>query len=89
MLEKARDIYQEGMEAVATVHDFTLIYNTLTEFEEKLIQLKMEKRESNEEIEVDESIDAEQFLLLDNISDVDLRWAHTFCFLNLFEAKSL
>ena len=74
MLEKARDIFQEGMEAVATVHDFSLIYDTLTSFEEKLIQIKLEKRETAEEIEVDESVDAEQFLLLDNISDVNLRY---------------
>ena len=74
MLEKARDIFQEGMEAVATVHDFSLIYETLTQFEEKLIQIKMEKQETNEEVEVDEEVDAETFLLLDNISDLNLRY---------------
>ena len=74
MLEKARDIFQEGMEAVATVHDFSLIYETLTQFEEKLIQIKMEKQETNEEVEVDEDVDAETFLLLDNISDLNLRY---------------
>lgn len=74
MLEKARDIFQEGMEAVATVHDFTLIYNTLTEFEEKLIQIKMEKSELDEEVEVNENTDAEEFLLIENISDWKLRY---------------
>ena len=73
MLEKARDIFQEGMEAVATVHDFSLIYNTLTEFEEKLIEIKITRQQSSEEVEVDETMDSEEFLLMDNISDLQLR----------------
>mgnify|MGYP006301222127 CR=1 FL=1 len=42
MFERARDIYEEGMNAVITVHDFSLIFDALTQFEESLLSAKME-----------------------------------------------
>ena len=40
--ERARDVYEEGMNSVVTVHDFSLIYDALTQFEESLLTAKME-----------------------------------------------
>jgi len=42
MFERARDVYEEGMNAVVTVHDFSLIFDALTQFEESLLSAKME-----------------------------------------------
>jgi pre-mRNA-splicing factor SYF1 len=42
MFERARDVYEEGMNAVITVHDFSLIFDALTQFEESLLSAKME-----------------------------------------------
>jgi pre-mRNA-splicing factor SYF1 len=42
MFERARDIYEEGMNSVMTVHDFSIIFDALTQFEESLLTAKME-----------------------------------------------
>ncbi|OZJ05986.1 hypothetical protein BZG36_01231 [Bifiguratus adelaidae] len=41
-LEKARDVYEEGVRNVMTVRDFTAVFDAYAEFEENIISLKME-----------------------------------------------
>lgn len=41
MYESARDVYEEGLTTVTTVRDFSLIFDTLTQFEETLLQHKV------------------------------------------------
>ncbi len=41
MYESARDVYEEGLTTVTTVRDFSLIFDTLTQFEETLLHHKV------------------------------------------------
>ncbi|GMH40581.1 hypothetical protein BSKO_08485 [Bryopsis sp. KO-2023] len=76
MFEKARDIYEEGLATVVTVRDFSLIFDALAQFEESLINAKMEVEESDEsDGEDDDDGDGEDFLLKDDGQDLDLRIA--------------
>lgn len=75
-IERTRDIFEEGLSAVKTVKDFTLIFDSYTEMEETTISKLMEKEDSSVEIEVDrlmgafeQLMDRRPFLL----SDVLLR----------------
>lgn len=45
LYEKARDVYEEGLTTVVTVRDFSLIFDTLTQFEESLLQHQLQVRE--------------------------------------------
>lgn len=72
--EKARDIYEEGVNSVNTVRDFTLIYDAYSQFEESMLAAKMEATEAlegeanDEEAEDGEDVDVELRLLrLDNL----------------------
>lgn len=49
MLDKARDIYEEGIAEVITVRDFSLIWDAYSEFEYGLIQSTMERMAAAEE----------------------------------------
>ena len=42
LIEKARDVYEEGLTTVVTVRDFSLLFDTLTEFESSLLSYKMQ-----------------------------------------------
>ena len=44
MYERARDVYEEGLTTVITVRDFSLIFDTLTQFEETLLTHRMQAR---------------------------------------------
>ena len=79
MMEKARDVYEEGLNTVTTVRDFSLIFDTLTHFEESLITYKMQQQADEEEVPEDDESDGENFVLKDNISDLDLRLAGILC----------
>ncbi|SAL94888.1 hypothetical protein [Absidia glauca] len=48
-LEKARDIFEEGITTVSTVRDFTAIFDAYAEFEEEMITTKMEMAAEREE----------------------------------------
>ncbi|CAO3590727.1 unnamed protein product [Absidia cylindrospora] len=48
-LEKARDIFEEGITTVSTVRDFTAIFDAYAEFEEEMITTKMELAAEREE----------------------------------------
>ncbi|KAF5830373.1 protein prenylyltransferase [Dunaliella salina] len=75
MFERARDVYEEGMNAVVTVHDFSLIFDALTQFEESLLSAKMEALGMDDEPEQAQDDDGTDFLLKDDGNDIDLRLA--------------
>ncbi|GLC45042.1 hypothetical protein PLESTB_001462400 [Pleodorina starrii] len=76
MFEKARDVYEEGLCSVLTVHDFSLIYDAYTQFEESLLSASMEQLADDEEGgAAEEGDDGADFLLKDDGNDVDLRLA--------------
>ena len=57
LFEKARDIYEEGLESVMTVRDFSLIFDAYAAFEENVLSSKMmqeeeEEKKKNDEIEL-------------------------------------
>ncbi|KAI9253379.1 hypothetical protein BDA99DRAFT_519620 [Phascolomyces articulosus] len=65
-LEKARDIFEEGITTVLTVRDFTAIFDAYAEFEEEMITTKMEmaaERESSDEKDPEEDLDLDLRLL--------------------------
>jgi hypothetical protein len=74
LFERARDVYQEGVESVITVRDFTLIFEALTSFEQALIEAQMEQLGDDmpEEAPAPEG-DGADFLLTDDKGDIDLR----------------
>mmetsp|Transcript_67839 Transcript_67839/g.220868 ORF Transcript_67839/g.220868 Transcript_67839/m.220868 type:complete len:982 (+) Transcript_67839:210-3155(+) len=45
--EKARDVYEEAMATVSTVHDFSLVFDAYAKFTESLITAHMEREEAN------------------------------------------
>jgi pre-mRNA-splicing factor SYF1 len=49
LFEKARDIYEEGLETVMTVRDFSLIFDAYAAFEESVLSSKMEEENENDE----------------------------------------
>lgn len=53
LFEKARDIYEEGMMAVITVRDFSIIFDAYTQFEESMLAAKMETLGLSDEEEED------------------------------------
>ncbi|KAL7083563.1 hypothetical protein ACP275_14G171800 [Erythranthe tilingii] len=90
LLEKARDIFEEGMTTVITVRDFSVIFDAYSQFEESMLSIKMEgsndsedgvNEELEEEEELDDRLDIEKlterigsFWFKDE-NDVDLRLA--------------
>ncbi|KAI8093688.1 uncharacterized protein BX664DRAFT_278808 [Halteromyces radiatus] len=59
-LEKARDIFEEGITTVSTVRDFTAIFDAYAEFEEEMITTKMElaaEREESGEKSLEDDLD--------------------------------
>lgn len=48
-LEKARDIYEEGMMKVVTVRDFSVIFDVYSRFEESTVAKRMEMMSSSDE----------------------------------------
>ena len=76
MYERARDVYEEGLTTVITVRDFSLIFDTLTQFEETLLTHRMQALAAGEEAEpeqADPDDGGEDFLLKDDENDIDLR----------------
>ncbi|PFH32436.1 XPA binding protein 2 family protein [Besnoitia besnoiti] len=47
-LEKARDIYEEALRGVRTLHDLALVYDAFVNFEETLLAAKMQEMEQAE-----------------------------------------
>ncbi|XP_059311494.1 uncharacterized protein LOC132063080 [Lycium ferocissimum] len=67
LVEKARDIFEEGVTTVVTVRDFSVIFDAYSQFEESMLALKMEEMSdsevedegSNSEVGVEEDVDEE------------------------------
>ena len=67
LVEKARDIFEEGMTTVVTVKDFSVMLDAYSQFEESMLALKMEEMSdsevkdegSNGEIRVEKDVDEE------------------------------
>ena len=75
LFEKARDVYEEGMESVSTVRDFSLIFDAYAQFEESVISAKMENEDEDED-EDDDSDSPESFVLRSTATaDLELRLA--------------
>ncbi|XP_023752205.1 uncharacterized protein LOC111900559 [Lactuca sativa] len=53
LLEKARDIFEEGMTTVVTVRDFSVIFDAYSQFEESVLALRMETMTESEDEEED------------------------------------
>ena len=74
LFERARDVYQEGVESVNTVRDFTLIFEALTSFEQALIETQMEQLGEDMPEEAGEAEgDGADFLLAYDKGDIELR----------------
>lgn len=73
MFERARSIYEEALEQVSTVHDFSLVFDAYSQFEESLVTAKIETVEEEGDEEVDR--DAGKFWMMDKHNDLDLRLA--------------
>ncbi|ORX48364.1 TPR-like protein [Piromyces finnis] len=58
--EKARDIYEEAMTKVNTVKDFTYIFDAYSQFEEKIISMKMEQLNEEEDDDENDEDDEEE-----------------------------
>nr|XP_043636004.1 pre-mRNA-splicing factor SYF1-like [Erigeron canadensis] len=84
LLEKARDVFEEGMTTIVTVRDFSVIFDAYSQFEESVLALKMDEDEENG-VEADD--DGEDRLNVEKLeekinrfwlsdkNDVDLRMA--------------
>ena len=73
LYEHARDVYEEGLQTVTTVRDFSLIFDTLTQFEETLIAHRLATADEDEEEELPADDDGADALLRDDVNDIDLR----------------
>lgn len=90
LLEKARDVFEEGMTTVITVRDFSVIFDAYSQFEDSMLSIKLEAmddsdddgdEEDGEDEEEDVRMDIkklrkslERFWFMDD-KDVDLRLA--------------
>ncbi|XP_076360546.1 pre-mRNA-splicing factor SYF1 fand [Tachypleus tridentatus] len=57
--ERARDIYEEAIQTVLTVRDFTQVFDAYAQFEERLISAKMETTSNSNSIEEDDELELE------------------------------
>ncbi|CBZ49619.1 putative XPA-binding protein [Neospora caninum Liverpool] len=48
-LEKARDVFEEALRGVRTLHDLALVYDAFVQFEETLLAAKMKELEEDDE----------------------------------------
>ena len=58
-IDKARDVFEEGMNKVATVRDFSLIWEAYSEFEEKVLHSLIGGEEEEEEEGEEEELEFE------------------------------
>ncbi|KAL2653618.1 hypothetical protein R1flu_021746 [Riccia fluitans] len=70
LFEKARDIFEEGMTSVTTVRDFSLIFDSYTQFEESMLTAKIRSLEDEDDEDASESA-----FWLNDSNDLDLRLA--------------
>eukprot|EP01028_Stygiella_incarcerata_P005790 TRINITY_DN2401_c0_g1_i1.p1 TRINITY_DN2401_c0_g1~~TRINITY_DN2401_c0_g1_i1.p1 ORF type:complete len:897 (+),score=245.17 TRINITY_DN2401_c0_g1_i1:73-2691(+) len=70
--EKAKDVFEEGMDTVTTVHDFSIIFDAYTATEEGILTAKMEGLDEEKGSEEEDGNDDLEF---SNSDDVDMRLA--------------
>lgn len=58
--EKARDVFEEGMSTVLTVRDFSVIFDSCSQFEESMLAYKMEEIGLSDDEEVVEEEDNDE-----------------------------
>lgn len=73
--EKARDVYEEALEKVNTVADFSQVFDAYSQFEEQLISIKMANMEEEEEEEEENNHAVENGPLFTSSDDLDMRFA--------------
>ncbi|XVE87950.1 hypothetical protein DITRI_Ditri19aG0029600 [Diplodiscus trichospermus] len=54
LFEKARDVFEEGITTVVTMRDFSVIFDTYSQFEESMVALKMETMDLSDEEDEDD-----------------------------------
>ncbi|CAN0161276.1 unnamed protein product, partial [Ectocarpus fasciculatus] len=69
--ERARDVYEEAINSVVTVRDFTMVFDAYTQFEESVLTAKMRMAEESDEDSDSDGLGAD----LDEDGDVELRLA--------------
>jgi pre-mRNA-splicing factor SYF1 len=47
--ERARDVYEEGINTVITVRDFTMVFDAYSQFEESVLTAKMNMAQDSDE----------------------------------------
>ncbi len=75
LFDKACDVYEEGITSVNTVHDFSLVFDAYAQFEESILNAKLEVMRDEVKDEKEIGDDGINFLICDTGDDVDLRLA--------------
>eukprot|EP00921_Rhytidocystis_pertsovi_P010004 GHVQ01015998.1.p1 GENE.GHVQ01015998.1~~GHVQ01015998.1.p1 ORF type:complete len:864 (-),score=84.98 GHVQ01015998.1:311-2902(-) len=65
LIEKVRDVYEEGVTSVTTLHDFAMVFDAYAAFEESLVAAKLEDEESS-------AMDKREDSTADSTVEVDL-----------------
>ncbi|KAL6557474.1 hypothetical protein OROMI_017824 [Orobanche minor] len=60
LLEKARDVLEEGMTTVITVRDFSVIFDAYTQFEESMLSIKMESLDDSDDEDNENRVEEEE-----------------------------
>eukprot|EP01135_Chromosphaera_perkinsii_P000985 Nk52_evm11s155 gene=Nk52_evmTU11s155 len=61
--ERARDVFEESMKKVQTVRDFSQIFDGYAQFEESIINMKMEDDGDDDDVEIDMRMERLEFLM--------------------------
>lgn len=75
LFEKARDIFEEGIQTVTTVRDFSVVFESYAQFEQSALEAKMETAEEEEEEEDGEGDEDER---KDDLSKLSKKFLHGF-----------
>lgn len=71
LFEKARDVFEEALEKVASARDFGLVYSAYLKFEEELLTLAMEEGEEDEEVKEQQEKEDEELRKIDALLQID------------------
>ncbi|XP_074568355.1 uncharacterized protein LOC141824909 [Curcuma longa] len=74
LYEKARDIFEEGIQTVTTVRDFSVVFESYAQFEQSALEAKMETAEEEEE----EDAEGEEDERKDALSKLSKKFLHGF-----------
>eukprot|EP00494_Astrolonche_serrata_P024907 UN25167 len=72
MFERAYDVYEESINTVATVRDFTIVYDAYTDFQEELIKTKMEMEETEKQNRPDDYDSDDDLFDITSSVDIDM-----------------